>query len=116
MRESMTERALEELLIEKLSHSKALHEDLQHYHRLEVGHPERSYAYLRRCLDRHIDRTQQERNRASNRQLITKVKSLQPLAALAAVPPPKAKGKAKAGSGDAAGGQSSDAKAKDAGG
>ncbi|MCP4194711.1 MAG: hypothetical protein GY768_29255, partial [Planctomycetaceae bacterium] len=101
-RDNLSDRTLEEILVEKLSHSKVMQEDIQHYYRQELGHPDRSSTFLRRCLDRHIDRTQQERNRAARSQMMSKVKAMQPLAAPAVSTPAKAKPKPKAGPGDAA--------------
>ncbi len=100
MQQRLDDEVLERLLAEKLSGSTALKGDLEHYHRVEVGDPSKSYAFLRGAMDRYLERKQQEKNREDTRQL-WKSKAFLPLQisapAVEKAAPAKAKAKAKDG-------------------
>ncbi len=98
MRDRLDERTLQELLVDKSKTSVALKEDIMHYYRVERGHKDHSYIYLRTSMDRYIERRQQEKNREMNRQMV-KGQGIQPLAPAVGTQSqaqPKAKGKGKA--------------------
>ncbi len=60
------------MLAEKLEASTALKEDLSHYYRIKADHEDKSYQFLRGCIDKYLNRKQQEKNRNDNRQLVTR--------------------------------------------
>ena len=63
MKSALSEETLESLLHRCMENSTVLKPDLQHYNRQDVGHPDRSYSYLLKCLDRYIDRSSQKQRR-----------------------------------------------------
>ncbi|MCP4194257.1 MAG: hypothetical protein GY768_26910, partial [Planctomycetaceae bacterium] len=100
MPQRLEDPVLEKLLAEKLSSSTALKGDLEHYYRIEASHEDKNYTFLRRAMDRYLERKQQEKNREDTRQM-WKNKAFQPLQVSAPVldkaAPAKAKPKAKDG-------------------
>ena len=52
----------------------ALKADMDHYHRLDPDHPDKSYSYLKRCPDRHIDSASQKLRRQEQVQHINQPK------------------------------------------
>ncbi|MCP4195169.1 MAG: hypothetical protein GY768_31600 [Planctomycetaceae bacterium] len=100
MPQRLADDVLEKLLAEKLSSSTALKGDLEHYYRIEKDHADKNYAFLRRAMDRYLERKQQEKNREDTRQM-WKNKAFQPLQlsapALDKAAPAKAKAKTKDG-------------------
>ncbi len=100
MPQRLDDAVLEKLLAEKLSSSTALKGDLEHYYRIEASHDDKNYTFLRRTMDRYLERKQQEKNREDTRQM-WKNKAFQPLQVSAPVvekaAPAKAKPKAKDG-------------------
>jgi len=75
MKMALAEETLESLLRRCVESSQALKPDLQHYNRQDVGHPDRSYAYLLKCLDRYIDRSSQKQRRDEQVQHFSQLKS-----------------------------------------
>ncbi len=55
MQQRLDDKVLERLLAEKLSASTALKGDLEHYHRVEAGHDDKSYTFLRTAMDRYLE-------------------------------------------------------------
>ena len=70
MRTQLTDDELGEILYNKIKNSKDMANDLAHYERQELNHPDRSYAYLTRCMERRLQNAQLERNRANDQAAI----------------------------------------------
>ncbi len=51
------------MLVNKLSTVKELSEDLAHYYRQHEDHPDKSYQFLRNCVNRCLELRQQKQNR-----------------------------------------------------
>ena len=51
MQDKLPEETLAHILVNKLEASKELKEDVAHYWRQKVGHPDRSYNYLRGIMN-----------------------------------------------------------------
>ncbi len=66
MKTQLKDEELQELLYDKIKHSKLLAGDLQHYDRQSLGHPERSYTFLMTQLERRVNDAQMVRNRAND--------------------------------------------------
>ncbi len=86
-------------------------EDVSHYHRIESDHKDKSYRFLRGCIDKYLNRKQQEKHRNDNRQLVTS-KAFQPLKLSAPAVGKAGKGKGKGGSDSSAPKQEPKAKTK----
>ena len=56
---ALNDRTLESLLVRCMGKSQVLKADMDQHHRLEPDHPDKSHSFLKRCLDRHIDRSSQ---------------------------------------------------------
>ena len=59
------EEILEYLYYDQVKGMKMLSEDIAHYNRLEEGHPERSYDYLVKCVERQLRLTRQAKTRVA---------------------------------------------------
>ena len=53
---------LRDILVKKLKSSQAIKEDLAHYNRLDHGHPEKTYQWIRGRMDAYLLRKQIEKN------------------------------------------------------
>ena len=49
------------ILVEKMSGSRALAQDVAYWRRLKDGSGQKSYDYLLNCMQRHLDREQIEK-------------------------------------------------------
>ena len=63
MEEAVTDNVKRDLIYVQMNKSKALAEDMAHFRRQVMGHPDRTYEYLRRSIERHLENTKQEKNR-----------------------------------------------------
>eukprot|EP00972_Heterocapsa_arctica_P089080 13137347-Heterocapsa_arctica.AAC.1 len=59
-----------EVLHRKMEGSKLMEVDLAHFDRQDEGHPDRSYEYLLRIMDRNVGIQQQAANREANTKAI----------------------------------------------
>eukprot|EP00972_Heterocapsa_arctica_P089492 13195147-Heterocapsa_arctica.AAC.1 len=66
MRTQLSDDELGEILYDKIRSSKEMANDLAHYERQELNHPDRSYKYLLKCMDRRLHDAQLKRNRAND--------------------------------------------------
>ena len=58
----LTTKALSVILVEKMSPSKALAQDVAYWRWLDDGNEQKSYEYLIKSKQRHLDREQMEKN------------------------------------------------------
>ena len=49
------------ILLQRLESSAELRDDIAYYHRCQEGHVDKSYAFLKQCMDRRIARAQQKK-------------------------------------------------------
>ena len=62
----LKDEELQELLYNKIKHSKLLRGDIEHYDRQSLGHRERTYQFLMTQLERRVNDAQMARNRAND--------------------------------------------------
>ena len=111
MAEPLNENTLRDLLLERLNKSKVLQADISHYHRLSHNDPDRSYNYLRNCMNRYLERTQMTKTRDDYSTMLKKMAKHGGGAPAAPGPKAKAKPKAKSkGKGKGKGGKGEDDK------
>ena len=66
MRIELDERVLEELLLVQIAKSEELKPDVDYYKRLPPKHEDRSYAFLRRALERCVEARLKDKNREND--------------------------------------------------
>ena len=72
MHTSLSRHELAGILLQKLDKSSVLEEDLAHYYRQELGHPDHSYEYLINSMARYLTRKWYDVSRACGIQFILK--------------------------------------------
>jgi hypothetical protein len=63
MKTQLPEEMLMDTLFGKMEASTVMVHDLAHFNRMDEGHPDRSYAYLMKCMDKAIGLQRQQANR-----------------------------------------------------
>ena len=67
MTNELSEKSLSEILVDKMSASQVLHEDVMYYHRIRDEHEDHTYQFLLACMDRYLARQRLLKNRRDNR-------------------------------------------------
>eukprot|EP00972_Heterocapsa_arctica_P055174 8137940-Heterocapsa_arctica.AAC.1 len=70
MRVQLPTEMLMDILHSKTEGSKIMEHDLAHFNRQDAGHPDRSYEYLLKVMDKNVGIQQQAANREANSKAI----------------------------------------------
>ena len=63
LNEPLSENIQESIFLTQLRESRALKDEIAHYDRVDVDHPDRSYKFLKRTVRKYINRVRKEKNR-----------------------------------------------------